>query len=150
MRAFIAVNLERHIRTEIAHFQRDMQNMVRGFRWVDKELLHITLKFLGDIEQSAISNISRAMDAIAPKHTSFTLSFAGMETFPTLKKPRIIWIGIEKGAPELTDLALDIEKTLKDIHGERDNRREGPARQLPPGLQPGPGGRRSRLHRRRL
>jgi RNA 2',3'-cyclic 3'-phosphodiesterase len=124
MRAFIAVNLEQQIRTEIEHIQRDMQNMVRGFRWVNKDLLHITLKFLGDIEQSAISNISRAMEAIAPKHTSFTLSFAGMGTFPTLKKPRIIWIGIEKGVTELTDLAWDIEKTLKDINGERVNRHD--------------------------
>ncbi len=114
MRAFIAVNLEQHIQAEIEQIQRDMENKTRGFRWVSRELLHITLKFLGDIDQSTVLNICRAMDVIKLNHASFTLSFGGLGAFPTLKKPRIIWIGLEKGVSELTGLALDIDKAVKE------------------------------------
>ncbi len=120
MRAFIAVNLERHIQAEIEQMQRDMGYNTRGVRWVNRELLHITLKFLGDIDQSTVSNISMAMDDIKLNHASVMLSFGGLGAFPTLKKPRIIWIGLEKGASELTSLALDIDKAMKEIQGTRE------------------------------
>ncbi len=120
MRAFIAVNLEQHIRTEIEQIQRDMEIMTRGFRWVSRELLHITIKFLGDIDRSTVPNICRAMDDITHEHAPFTLSFSGMGAFPTLKRPRVIWIGLEKGTIELTGLALDIDKALKENHGSRE------------------------------
>lgn len=120
MRTFIAVNLEQDIRTEVERLQRDLKNMTSGFRWVKSELLHITLKFLGDIDPAAVSNISRAMDLVTHNHTSFTLSFAGMGAFPTWKKPRIVWIGMGKGASEMTALALDIDKALQEVAWEND------------------------------
>lgn len=117
VRAFIAVNLDQHIRNEMEQLQDDLNTGISGFRWVKAELLHITLKFLGEVEPAVISRVTELLEPVGSKHKAFNLSFARLGAFPNLKKPRVIWIGVEQGAAELAGLARDINQALKEIHG---------------------------------
>ncbi len=122
MRVFIAVNLDQHMRKEIERIQLEMESKVQGIRWVRSELLHITLRFLGEIDRAVIPALSGAMNVIAHKNTSFTLSFSRTGIFPSLKKPRVIWIGVEKGVEELKGLAMHVDRAIEEILGVKEEK----------------------------
>lgn len=115
MRAFIAVNLDQNMRTEIERIQLEMASKVKGIRWVKSELLHITLKFLGEVDRVVIPALSDAMNVITQKNAPFTISFSRIGVFPRLKKPRVIWIGVEKGVEELSHLAVHVDQSIENI-----------------------------------
>lgn len=112
MRAFIAVNLNRRLKAEMKMIQQKLDSRSSGFRWTSEQLLHITLKFLGEIEPSNLPSITEKLTAVGFNHAAFALSFAGVGVFPKTSKPRVIWIGVQEGAVELTALARDIVKKL--------------------------------------
>ena len=115
MRAFIAVNLEKRTQEELAGMQRELDKRVRGFRWVKSELLHITLRFLGELNPRDVDAIAGALTESGEKIRPFTLSFSGIGAFPTVKRPRIIWIGVKEGATELAGLAYAIDTALQKV-----------------------------------
>ena len=124
MRMFVSVNLNRQIQTELADIQHRLGKDVQGVRWVKEELLHITLRFLGETKHGAIPAIAGALDKAGEKIHPFTLSFSGIGAFPVLKRPRVIWIGVEEGVSELTSLAGEVDNamgTTAAVHTEKKN-----------------------------
>ncbi len=117
MRCFVAVNLDRPIREEITKLQQDLGQKVKGFRWTKAELLHITLKFLGEIDLTVISSFADKLEDVARRTRAFNLSFAGLGVFPGVSKPRVIWVGLEQGAVELARLAEDVALALEEKGG---------------------------------
>ncbi len=111
MRIFIAVELPEEIRKTLfslvpTKFPFDGVNVVA------QENLHITLKFLGEVESSLIEKIKEALSLIAKKHSSFTLNISYPGVFPDTSRPRVIWIGTEN-SKEIKALARDIEKEME-------------------------------------
>lgn len=93
----------------------------KGVNWTRPESIHLTLKFLGEIDPLRVAEISAGLEGAAKSHPRFIVSAGGVGAFPNLKAPRVIWVGID-GGPELKGLHADIDGRLGDIGFERDGR----------------------------
>jgi 2'-5' RNA ligase len=118
MRAFIAVDLSEGIRNKIKEIQAEFGNLSGGAKFVDATKTHITLKFLGDIQENSVEEIGNALSEINQK--SFDMALRGVGFFPEAslqkaKRIRIIWIGVEKGVEELRTLQEGVELRMTGL-----------------------------------
>lgn len=115
MRVFIAVNLGAEIKEELKQLQRRLDERIKGFRWIKPELLHITLKFIGEVDPAFVSALYSPLRELGDKKAPFEISFEGLGCFPNSHRPRVIWIGVHKGAEELVDLSMEINKVVTKL-----------------------------------
>ena len=84
----------------------------RGVRWVSTENLHLTLRFLGLLPPSRVSAMAEAVDAAAVGVSPIQVVLAGAGAFPGDRRPRAIWLGIERGADELGAISRALDAAL--------------------------------------
>ena len=109
MRIFIAVDIDDSIRERIKRFMESVRGLDPEARWVAPEFLHITLKFIGEKPPEAIEQIKNALRTI--EVDSMEIAFRGYGFFPTVKWPRVFWVGIE-AVPQLARLAAAVDKVM--------------------------------------
>lgn len=112
MRVFLAVNLQAELQEELTQIQERLRQKIKGVRWVAPSLLHITLKFLGELDNTALGILEKPLREIGEKTAAFTVSLNSLGAFPSLNTPRVFWIGIDEGALQLSRLAGKIERCL--------------------------------------
>jgi 2'-5' RNA ligase len=115
IRTFIAVELPVEIHETLRQLQAILRGSLPDARWTKATNIHLTMKFLGDVEISRINAISAALKNIAYQFDPFTMSLAGIGAFPNSRKPRIIWVGLEEGADELVQMAKQIEGAMRRL-----------------------------------
>src|SRR5690348_12918616 len=93
MRLFVALDLDEEIRKRIQQFVDDVRGFAPDARWVTPELLHITLKFIGEKPEALVKQIESALGSITVVPFRVTSSHTGF--FPTPKAARVFWAGIE-------------------------------------------------------
>jgi 2'-5' RNA ligase len=121
MRLFIALNLPKEERLRIAGAAEPLREAGLPVRWVDSAMYHLTLKFLGEVRQEAVSEIQAVVDRVAGSTRPFDLDLSGFGAFPTIRRPRIIWLGVDP-SPALRCLKQDLEWALSDLGFERETR----------------------------
>jgi 2'-5' RNA ligase len=121
MRAFIAVNLPREERAQLHAALAPLREQVPLVRWLNPDALHITLKFLGDIEGSDLDRIRVTIDETVANHAPLTVALAGLGGFPSLRRANIVWIGVTAD-PRLDRLQRDIELALSRLGFAREKR----------------------------
>jgi 2'-5' RNA ligase len=84
-------------------------------RWSRPEGRHLTLKFLGEVADERVGAVGEAVAEAASRHAGFDAAFADLGGFPTLRRPRVLWIGIGEGADALGALAADVEASLQRL-----------------------------------
>jgi RNA 2',3'-cyclic 3'-phosphodiesterase len=109
MRVFVALDIDENIRDRIALFLDGVRGFAPDARWVRPESLHVTLKFIGEKPEEYLETIRRALETIAA--SSFEMNFRSYGFFPSVRAPRVFWVGIE-GGPKLTSLAATVDETL--------------------------------------
>lgn len=115
------------IATEISDAQREatlalMDNLQKGFQftrshpqWVEPESLHLTLKFLGGVEQERVDAIVQAVECRLLDRSPFKMSLRGLGTFPDERAPKVLWLGVDQGKRDLMELSKRIESALYPI-----------------------------------
>jgi 2'-5' RNA ligase len=121
MRLFVAVNLPKAERQRIHRAAKDFREHGYPFRWVKPELLHLTLKFLGDIRPDQIPVVEKVLKAIGGSTGPFKMKIGGFGAFPTLRRPRVLWVGVDP-SPALRCLKQDVEWGLSEFGFERETR----------------------------
>jgi 2'-5' RNA ligase len=109
MRAFIAVELSPRLKDTIATIQSELKKARAEVKWVQPDICHITLKFLGEVTAEQVEPIRTILDQCAGRRTPFQLSVNAIGAFPTIEKPNIIWLGLKDEANMLTTIASEIE-----------------------------------------
>jgi 2'-5' RNA ligase len=112
MRIFVALDLDPAIREQIQKFVEEIDTMAPGARWISSESLHVTLKFIGEQPDAAISQIEASLRSIQAE--PFRVSFSGTGFFPTPRAARVFWIGIE-AQDALARLAKAIDAALAQL-----------------------------------
>ena len=115
IRVFLAVELPSDIREKLFSLQQQLKKALPSMNWVPPESIHLTLKFLGYVEPSRISQIVSALEPIGKKQNGFSMDVQGLGVFPQVKHPRILWIGVTGKTQALQELVLEIEAALEPL-----------------------------------
>lgn len=91
-------------------------------RWARPENVHLTLRFLGDVQQEDLGDLCAALEEACAKHTPFDASLSGLGAFPSERRARILWAGIGAGSERLRSLAADLDAVLSPLGFEREER----------------------------
>lgn len=114
LRTFIAIPLAAEVQERILALQNEVKKEIsQGVKWVEKQSLHVTLKFLGDVEESAVSAISSCLAKMTEKLAPFSFRVQGVGVFPNKEKPHILWTGIEGAREILPSLARNLDTEMK-------------------------------------
>jgi 2'-5' RNA ligase len=113
IRSFVAIELPEELKLELAKLQSQLKTASRAsVKWVDTRGIHLTLKFLGNVEAKQIpaivEAIAKASQGIAPFH----LEAAGTGVFPGQRQPRVVWVGLRGDVPVLLRLQEHLEAAL--------------------------------------
>jgi len=112
-------------------------------RLTEPENVHITLKFLGEVDENRLAEIREALAGVCERHGPFRAATSGLGAFPSARRARILWAGIGEGSEELSALAADVEEVMERRGFEREPRSFTPhltlgrARKRPFVLTPG-------------
>ncbi|HEY4189233.1 MAG TPA: RNA 2',3'-cyclic phosphodiesterase [Candidatus Limnocylindrales bacterium] len=87
----------------------------KGARWVRMDGLHVTLRFLGDTAPDLVEGVGAAMRTAAEAQPPFTIALAGAGAFPSGRRPRTLWLGIEDGTAELAELSRRLGPPLSAL-----------------------------------
>jgi len=121
MRTFIALNIPKKERQRIWRAVEPLRDRDLPIRWVEADNLHITLKFLGEVRPEKMGEVEAAVSRIAAATGPFSLDLGGFGAFPTLRKPRVVWLGVQ-ATPEVRCLKQDLEWALTDCGFEAETR----------------------------
>lgn len=111
-RIFVAVHLDPPLRSAIRALERRLEEAGAVLRWVPPENLHFTLRFLGHISTAQLTRVVRAARAAAAGVAPFRLTLAGVGGFPSLRRARVVWVGIAEGADAMRALAARLDDAL--------------------------------------
>ncbi|MGC8948256.1 MAG: RNA 2',3'-cyclic phosphodiesterase [Thermoprotei archaeon] len=113
IRCFIAVDVkDENVLNKIIRIQNLLPN--GSLKLVEKENMHFTLRFLGEIEQSLVETIRNSLKSVS--FNPFNIHLKGVGAFPSFHKPRVVWIGVSEGAENLMKLHSTINEILKNLH----------------------------------
>lgn len=122
MRTFISIELPDEVKKNIAELIGELRGAGGGVKWVDPKNLHMTLKFLGWVEDRNLDNLIELATKAVAGLGSFKARFEGLGTFPEGKTPRVVWVGTVEGGEKLCKLAKNLEETLSKAGFRREER----------------------------
>lgn len=99
-----------------------LRAVARGISWVGTDNFHVTLKFLGDVEERRAEEIGGALAGAVVAIDAFAITLRGLGAFPTPTRPRVIWAGVTTGEQLLTALATAVEQCLVPLGFPREGR----------------------------
>ena len=111
-RTFVAILLPEPWREYLAAVVRDLAPKTSGLSWVKSENLHLTARFLGDLDETAVRRACDSVRGAAEGLEAPVATLGGLGGFPNLERPRVVWAGIEAGAEGVSAVARAIEDAL--------------------------------------
>lgn len=112
IRSFIAIHLDEPVRNAVAAEVEQLKPLARSVAWVAPQNLHLTLKFLGELQSDALEAVEEGLAEAVSGVEPFTVGFHGLGAFPGLARPRVIWVGVARGAHECQALQACVEAAL--------------------------------------
>lgn len=122
IRCFVAIEIPERIQASLAKIQDAFRPKIKRVSWTKVGNFHLTLKFLGEVENHSINEISIALQKIAASQTPFSVEIGGVGAFPNLARPRVLWVGLKQGTPPTVKLARTINHELVNFGFEKDAR----------------------------
>jgi 2'-5' RNA ligase len=123
MRLFIALDIPQDVRERISAYVERVRSLCADARWARVEGLHVTLKFIGEIPDARVPEITRILAGI--KARPFDVTFDNVGFFPSPRSPRVFWIGVDAGE-ELPRLAEAVSEAVAAIGIPREDKAYSP------------------------
>ena len=127
IRCFVAAELDENIRKQLAQLQdrlrRKLPPDTTSIKWVKPENIHLTLKFLGEVDDNIIPDICSAVSEAVRCFNPFDSEIADCGCFGSSSSARVLWVGINEGQDKLTDLARAVDKALATLDFPRERRK---------------------------
>jgi 2'-5' RNA ligase len=113
VRAFVAIELPEPIKAILSQLQNELKkNKIAPVKWVAPEGIHLTLKFLGNVDAGEIPKLSEALSEAVKGVVSFNLELGNPGAFPNIHSPRVVWVGLAGELEWLRSLNNNIERVL--------------------------------------
>lgn len=111
---------------EIKAGMKELQDKLRtsgaDVAWTRPEGVHLTLKFLGEVDAATVDSLGAALDDVVKGSRPFTLEVRGTGVFPTPKAPRVVWLGLQGGVEALAALYEKVEAVCEGLGFKREGR----------------------------
>jgi len=117
MRLFVAVDLDENVRNNIWTLSEELAGM-QGLKIVERENLHITLQFLGEVNKRRCELVKDELGKVS--FEPFKIKLAGVGAFPSATSPRVVWVDVKEGKEELKRLADNVYEKLRRLGFRRD------------------------------
>lgn len=115
LRTFIAVEVGKILRERCVALQETLARAGADVKWVEEPNLHVTLLFLGEVEDRDVAALCRAVANICAEREVFPLSLETVGCFPNARRPRVVWAGVGVGSVELIALHDALEPPLLEL-----------------------------------
>lgn len=125
MRCFIAIEVAEKVKTALAELQKELKGCNADIRWIKPENIHLTLKFLSNVDEKMLGKIKSKLKNTCNKYNGFTLEVKSMGLFPDKRRPRVLWVDIRDNN-SLTGLQRDIDEEMASIGFGKEDRRFSP------------------------
>ena len=124
IRTFVAI----HLTPALLGTLQQAQDVLRASpggpagRFVQPDNMHLTLKFLGDVDDTRLPAICQAVAAVAQQHEPLELSLGSLGCFPNLNRPRVVWAAVSSAEEGLERLAVELDASLQALGFDREAR----------------------------
>lgn len=117
IRSFVAIELPQDVTSALDELESDLRQRLQtgAIRWVAAKSIHLTLKFLGDVPADQMDAVSKALSAACAGIPPFTFHLAGLGCFPNLRRPRVVWVGVEGSLQQLHQLRSAVEAHIAPL-----------------------------------
>ncbi|MEJ5348933.1 MAG: RNA 2',3'-cyclic phosphodiesterase [Desulfosoma sp.] len=122
IRTFVALDLPTNVQHDLAEFCAPLQKLDVPVSWIPPHRVHLTLKFLGNVDPTRIEAIEEALRSVTAQTFPFALRPAGCGAFPSLREMRVVWVGVQGDVSPLRSLQQRVEGVLEPLGFARENR----------------------------
>lgn len=122
IRSFIAIPLTPEIRRNTTRLLAKLSQADDGIKWVPADHLHLTLKFLGEVDNTEVPRVCDVVREVCREYEPFDLAFAGTGGFPNIDRPRVLFAGVEDPSGSLCRLVEQLESELAELGFKREPR----------------------------
>jgi 2'-5' RNA ligase len=123
IRTFVAVEIDPAVREMAAELIAELSTAGANVKWVDAQNMHITVKFLGEVDTREVHEVCRAVETAVAPLAPFVLEVRGAGAFPNVRRPRTLWLGTRQGSEPFVELAERVDKQLHRLGYPREGRR---------------------------
>ncbi|MGI5920270.1 MAG: RNA 2',3'-cyclic phosphodiesterase [Syntrophomonadaceae bacterium] len=120
MRAFLAIPVSEEIKKYASEVRYDLAVCNPDIKWVEENNYHLTVKFLGNIDNHIIPEIKKAMAIVGENCPPFELNIGGIGFFPNKFRPRVVWLGVDGEVNKAEFLASRVDDYLHPLGFELD------------------------------
>lgn len=124
-RLFVAIEIPEAVKKKLRGLQEELKRVGAGVKWTDPGGVHLTLKFLGGVEVDRIGDLVQVLEDIGKRFSPFWVRVGGTGAFPNPRRPRVLWVGIEK-EKSLWDLQRRVEEGLQALGFPKEDRAFSP------------------------
>lgn len=115
IRSFLAIEVPSSTKEEINKMITEFKKADYPVRWVEKENLHLTLIFFGEVKEDFLQKAKIQIISVTKTLRPFEVNLSGLGAFPSQRSPRVIWLSVKDGKDKVADLQTMIEKSLITI-----------------------------------
>jgi 2'-5' RNA ligase len=115
IRTFIALGLSKEIHDRTVTLQETLARTGAEVKWAAPENLHVTLLFLGEVDEREVPEVCRAVGDCAAGRAPFALGVEKTGCFPNARRPRVLWVGVGEGTQEVVALHDALEAVLLEL-----------------------------------
>jgi RNA 2',3'-cyclic 3'-phosphodiesterase len=126
IRTFIAVDPGQPIRDHLVAVQESLARTGTEVKWVEPENLHVTLLFLGEVDEREVHRVCRMVADGVREQPAFPMTIETVGCFPNVRRPRVLWAGVGEGAQPLCAIHDALEEPLTELGYRREERRYAP------------------------
>jgi 2'-5' RNA ligase len=123
LRLFIAIEIEKKIKERILEFFNHLKETDTYIRWVAYENLHVTVKFIGEVDPTILPPLVKSLKSVASHFKPFRIQIENVAVFPTARKPRILFVGLGDKENNLVNIFEEIETQIEEFGIKRELRR---------------------------
>ncbi len=126
MRSFLALEVSDPVVDYLKRVIEKLSKRAPEVKWVKRDAIHITLKFLGQIEEEVAAKIQEALKPIGSRFTPFMVSLKEIDAFPSRRRARVVIVRLNKGVDEIKAVSEEVEEGLTVFDFEREAREYTP------------------------
>jgi 2'-5' RNA ligase len=115
IRSFIAIPLSPEVTRATIRLIERLRQPDDGIKWVPTDNLHLTLKFLGEVDNTELPGVCNALRDICDEFEPFELTFGGTGGLPNIERPRVLYAGVEDLSNSLTEIVAQMERDLAEL-----------------------------------